>query len=247
MVAHEVAHQWWGNVVLPRSYQDEWLLEALAHYSALLWLEKKKGSKALEDVMADFETDLLKTGEDGQTVESAGPITWGYRLEASPSTEAYRVITYEKGAWILHMLRKRMGTERFLKVLAGLRRQYEFRAAGTADLLDLVKKSVPPGVSQESMEAFFDNWVYSTGIPTLRVKYSVKGKALSWKISGTVEQSSVDDNFSVDIPVEIQFAKSASQTVWVRTSSGATSFSATLKQPPTRVNIPSAGVLATHK
>jgi len=247
MVAHEVAHQWWGNVVLPRSYQDEWLLEALAHYSALLWLEKKKGSKALEDVMADFETDLLKTGEDGQTVESAGPITWGYRLEASPSTEAYRVITYEKGAWILHMLRKRMGTERFLKVLAGLRRQYEFRAAGTADLLDLVKKSVPPGVSQESMEAFFDNWVYSTGIPTLRVKYSVKGKAPSWKISGTVEQSSVDDNFSVDIPVEIQFAKSASQTVWVRTSSGATSFSATLKQPPTRVNIPSAGVLATHK
>ena len=248
MVAHEVAHQWWGNVVTAKSYQDQWLLEALAHYSALLWLEKKKGPKALEGVMADFQADLVETGQDNQTVESAGPVTWGYRLEASKTTEAYRVITYEKGAWILHMLRQRLGNERFLKVLAELRRQYQFRAVGTADLLDLVKKSLPPGVPAESMEAFFDNWVYSTGIPTLRVRYSVKGKAPSWKVTGTVEQTDVDDNFSVDVPVEIQFAKGAPQTVWVRTSNDAAPFSATLKQPPVRVEIRTgASVLAARK
>jgi len=248
IVAHEVAHQWWGNVVTGKSYQDEWLLEALAHYSALLWLEKKKGSKALEEVMADFQTDLLKIGEDNQTVESAGPVTWGYRLEASKTSDAYRVITYEKGAWVLHMLRKRLGTERFLKVLAELRRQYQFRPAGTADFLELVKKSMPPGVTAESMETFFDNWIYSTGIPTLRVRYSVKGKAPSWKVSGTVEQSAVDKNFSVDIPVEIQFAKGAPQTVWVRTSGEAVSFAATLKQPPLKVDIPTgSSVLAARK
>jgi Peptidase family M1 domain len=248
MQAHEVAHQWWGNVVTAKSYQDEWLLEALAHYSALLWLEKKKGPKALEDVMADFQADLLKTGDDSQTVESAGPVTWGYRLEASKTPEAYRVITYEKGAWILHMLRKRLGNERFLKVLAELRRQYQFRAVGTADLLELVKKSRPPGATAESIEAFFDNWVYSTGVPTLRVRYSVKGKAPSWKISGTVEQTGVDENFSVDIPVEIQFAKGPTQTVWVRTSGEAASFSVTLKQPPLRVEIPAGvSVLAARK
>ena len=248
MVAHEVAHQWWGNVVMPKSYQDEWLFEGLAHYSALLWLEKKKGPKALEEVMADFQADLLKTGADSQTVESAGPITWGYRQEASKTSEAYRVITYEKGAWVLHMLRKRLGTERFLKVLAEVRRQYQFRAVGTSDLLDLAKRASPPGVSAESLEAFFDNWVYSTGIPTLRVKYSVKGKAPSWKVSGTVAQSAVDDNFSVDIPVEIQFAKGATQTIWVRTSSDPVPFSATLKQLPVKVDIPAgASVLASRK
>jgi aminopeptidase N len=248
MVAHEVAHQWWGNIVTPKSYQDQWLVEALANYSALLWLEKKKGPKALEEVLAGFQVDLLKTGQDSQTVESAGPLTWGYRLEASKTPEAYRVITYEKGAWILHMLRKRLGNERFLRVLAELRRQYEFRGAGTADLLDLVKKSLPPGVTAESMDGFFDNWVYSTGIPTLRLKYSVKGAAPAWKVSGTVEQSAVDDNFSVDIPVQIQFAKGALQTVWVRTSSEPVAFSATLKQLPTRVDIPAgAGVLAARK
>jgi aminopeptidase N len=146
------------------------------------------------------------------------------------------------------MLRKRLGTERFLKVLAEFRRQYQFRAAGTADLLDLVKKSLPPGISPESMEAFFDNWVYSTGIPTLRVHYSVKGKAPSWKVTGTVEQSAVDQDFSVEIPVEIQFAKGATQTVWVRTSNEPASFSATLKQPPLRVAIPAGvSVLAVKK
>jgi hypothetical protein len=248
MVAHEVAHQWWGNVVTGKSYQDEWLLEALAHYSALLWIEKKKGSKALEEVMADFQADLLKTGADSQTMESAGPLTWGYRLEAAKSADAYRIITYEKGAWILHMLRKRMGHERFLKVLAELRRQFEFRAASTADFLDLVKKSASPGLTADSIETFFDNWVYSTGIPALRVRYSVKGKAPSWKVTGTVEQSSVDQNFSVDIPVEIQFAKGAAQTVWVRTSNESASFSATLKQLPLRVGIPTGvSVLATRK
>lgn len=248
MVAHEVAHQWWGNVVMPKSYQDEWLLEALANYSALLWLEKKKGSKALEEVMSDFQADLLKIGDDSQTVESAGPVTWGYRLEASKTSDAYRVITYEKGAWVFHMLRKRLGNERFLKVLSELRRQYQFRTVGTADLLDLVKKSLPSGVSADSMEGFFDNWVYSTGIPTLRLKYSVKGKVPSWKISGTVEQSAVDDNFSVDIPVEIQFVKGSALTVWVRTSNQPASFSATLKQPPSHVAIQAGiNVLATRK
>jgi len=252
MVAHEVAHQWWGNVVTGKSYQDEWLMEGLAHYSALMWIEKKKGSKALEDVMGDFQRELLLTGEDGRNLESAGPVTWGYRLEAAKSAEAFRVITYEKGAWVLHMLRKRLGNERFLKVLADLRKQYEFRGVSSADLLDLVKKSLPPGVTADSMESFFDNWVYSTGIPTLRVKYSVKGSAKenipSWKVSGTLEQSGVDENFSVDIPVEIQFAKGPTQTLWVRTSNEPSSFSATLKQAPLKVSVPAgSSVLAIRK
>jgi aminopeptidase N len=118
----------------------------------------------------------------------------------------------------------------------------------SADVLEVVKKSLPPGVTPESMEAFFDNWVYSTGIPTLKVRYSVKGKAPSWKVSGTVEQSAVDPNFSVDIPVEIQFAKGVTQTVWVRTSNEPAPFSATLKQPPLRVEIPAGvSVLASRK
>jgi hypothetical protein len=96
MVAHEVAHQWWGNVVTAESYQDEWMLEALAHYSAMLWLEKKKGPKAVEDLLSAFREDLMRDAEGGGPIESAGPLTWGYRLETTGDAEAWRVITYEK-------------------------------------------------------------------------------------------------------------------------------------------------------
>ena len=83
MVAHEVAHQWWGNLVTAESYQDGWILEALAQYSSMLWFEKKKGSKAMEEVLTGFRDNLVSSGAGGTSVESAGPLTWGYRLEAA--------------------------------------------------------------------------------------------------------------------------------------------------------------------
>ena len=75
------------------------------------------------------------------------------------------------------MLRRRLGDERFLKMLAEFRRRYEFRVASTADLRALVKEFLPPRVSPSSVDGYFENWVYSTGIPALKLNYSVKGAA----------------------------------------------------------------------
>jgi len=247
MQVHEVAHQWWGNVVTTSEYQDEWLLEALANYSALLWLEKKKGEKAFESVLDDYRNHLLTAAGQGHSLESAGPIIWGRRLLSSAVPEAWRAITYEKGAWIMHMLRRRLGDQRFLKMLAEMRRRFESRSISTEDFRALIKEFLPPGVTGESIDTFLDNWVYSTGIPSLKVRYLVKSDAASWKLTGSVAQSGVDDDFSADVPVEIQFAKGAPQTIWVRTSGDAASFSATLRQAPLRVALAPSGVLATKK
>src|SRR5260370_33329014 len=81
--AHEVAHQWWGNMVIPASYQDEWLMEALANYSALLLLGKKQGIKAVEAVLDYYNKHLLAKLESGNTLGSAGPIAWSDRLHSS--------------------------------------------------------------------------------------------------------------------------------------------------------------------
>jgi hypothetical protein len=243
MEAHEVAHQWWGNVVTTNDYQDEWLLESLANYSALLWLEKKKGAKALESVLDDYRNHLLADDGQGHNLESAGPIIWGRRL-SSGVPDAWRAITYEKGAWIMHMLRRRLGDQHFLKILSEMLRRHEFRSVSTEDFRALIKESLPPGVTPESIDTFFDNWVYSTGIPSLKVRYAVKIDAASWKVSGSVAQSGVDDDFAADVPVEIQFSKGAPQTIWVRTSGDSASFSATLRQQPSRVALAPAGVLA---
>jgi aminopeptidase N len=246
MQAHEVAHQWWGNVVISGAYQDEWMLEALASYSAMLWLEKKKGAKAVEGVLDGYREHLIQKDPQGQTIESAGPIVWGTRLDSTGVPDAWRAITYEKGAWIMHMLRSRLGDERFLKMLAELRRRYEFKVVSTDDFRSLAKEFAPPKTAPGAIDTLFENWVYSTGIPSLKLKYTVTGAAPSVKLTGTVTQSGVDDDFSIDAPVEIQFAKGAAQTIWVRTSSEPTSFNAMLKQTPQHVAV-SNGVLASRK
>ena len=238
--AHEVAHQWWGNVVTTSDYQDEWMLEALANYSALMWLEHKKGPKAVDGVLEAFRDRLTEKNADGRTIESAGPIVWGTRLDSTDIKDAWRSITYEKGAWILHMLRRRMGDERFLNMLAEMRRRYQFRSISTENFRALTKEFLPPKTSPDTMDTFFDNWIYSTGVPALKLKYSVKAAGRALKVSGTVAQSGVDDDFSVDVPVEIQFAKGATQTIWVRTSSDPAQFSATLRQRPARVILPAS-------
>ncbi len=243
LVAHEVAHQWWGNVVIVASYQDDWLTEALANYSALLWLEKKNGPKAVDAVLEDYRDRLAAQSEHGQTLESAGPIVWGVRLESSGMSDAWRAITYEKGAWIFHMLRRRMGDVAFFKMLAELRRRYEFRIITTEEFQALAAEFLPPRSAPDTMDTFFDNWVYATGIPKLKLQSSVRGL----KVSGTVTQSGVDGDFSTDVPVEIQFAKGAPQTIWVRTSNEPATFSVALKQPPVRVILPAFSVLAVKK
>jgi hypothetical protein len=238
MVPHEVAHQWWGGIIESRRIEDEWLLEALANYSSLLWLEKKKGVREMAGVLESYRTELLSKDADGMVYESAGPIVWGERLPGWPNSRAWRVISYGKGTWILHMLRRRLGDEAFFKLLAELRRRYEFKSVTTADFEALARELRPIGMAPEVIDTFFDNWVYSTGIPALKLRYTVKGVAPAVKLAGTVGQSGAGDDFALDAPVEVQFAKGAPQTIWVRTAGDERNFTATLRQVPTRVVIP---------
>lgn len=243
MVAHEVAHQWWGNVVILSSYQDEWLMEAMANYSALLWIEKKMGPKAVDSVLDEYRVRLTEPIADGRTIDSAGPIVWGVRLESSDIPDAWRAITYDKGAWIMHMLRCRLGDERFLKMLAEMRRRYQFRAITSEDFRALATEFLPPHPPARAMDTFFDNWVYSTGVPKLKLQTSIKGL----RVSGTLTQSGVSGDFSTDVPVQIEFAKGAPQIVWVRTSGDPVSFSVAVRQTPVRVEIEPYGVLSAKK
>jgi Peptidase family M1 domain len=206
--AHEVAHQWWGNIVGAGAYRHEWLMEALANYSALMFLEGRPENgraPAFIDTMLDqYRRQLLTKGPDGATAESEGPVVQGRRLENSNNPNAWVAVAYGKGAWIIHMLRRRMGDDRFMKMLGELRRRYEWKTIDTEQFRLLCAEFLPPQSPDPTLENFFDQWVYGTGIPTLKLTYSVKGKPGSWKLTGTVAQSDVPDDFSVAIPVEIQ-------------------------------------------
>jgi hypothetical protein len=219
LLAHEVAHQWWGNIVSSNSYHHEWLMEALANYSALIYMESKIGAKADEIALEIYRRNLFTKGPDGETTESEGPVVQGRRLEGSNNPAAYTAVIYGKGTWILHMLRRRMGDERFLKMLAELRRRYQFQALDTEGFRKLCAEFLPPGSVDSKLEGFFDQWVYGTGVPALKLTYSVKGTAGAYKLTGTVTQSGVDEDFSIAVPVEIQTGRGKAVVQQVRTSS----------------------------
>jgi hypothetical protein len=245
--AHETAHQWWGNIVTSKGYQDNWLMEALANYSALLMLEKKKGPRALQSVLDQYRTDLVTKNEDGRSVESAGPICWGARLNSSQA-RAWRVITYEKGSWIIHMLRRRLGDQRFLEMLGELCRRYRFQGVSMEDFRALAAEYMPRDLPDPKLENFFDNWVYSTGVPTLKLSYSLKGRAPKLTLTGTVSQSGVADDFSVYVPVRIQFRKGPPVTRWVQTDDESVNFTLSLRQAPQKVVLdPDESVLVAER
>ena len=248
LYAHETAHQWWGNAVAPAHYRDDWLLESLANYSALLYLTKHKGPRAAETLLNRYRENLLARTEGGKTVESAGPISLGLRLQSSLSPTAWRTIVYEKGTWILHMLRKRMGDERFDAFLGELRRRFEFKALDTESFRLLAASFLPPQSADPKLDAFFDQWVYSTGIPSLKMTYSLAGRAPARKLTVTVEQTGVDENFSVAVPVEIQFRGAKTITRLVRTSSEPAEIAIPVPLPPSKVLLdPGNTILAAKK
>jgi len=232
---HETAHQWWGNRVTTDSYRDAWTMEALANYSALLYLEKTGGPHAVEILLDRYRSELLAKAENGEDVDSAGPITMGTRLESSQDPGAWRAVTYGKGTWIIHMLRRYLGDQRFYAMLNEVLKRYDHQEMSTEDFRRVAARFTPPKSEDPDLETFFDTWVYGTGIPTLKMTYSVRGKAPALRLTGTVTQSGVASDFSAMVPVVIHLGGGRTVTAWVQCGSDPATFSMALKQPPVRV------------
>jgi len=104
VLVHETAHQWWGDLVLWQSYRDQWIAEGLANYAALLLLEEKNPVQ-FRQILEKYRHDLLSKNKDGEWLRDAGPVTLGVRLNSSHFPQGYESISYERGTWLLHMLR----------------------------------------------------------------------------------------------------------------------------------------------
>ena len=239
--SHEIAHQWWGNMVIPAGYADEWLMESLSNYSALLMLEKKKGFKAVDAVLDSYKVHLMTKSDDGKTLESSGPITWGYRLQSSLAPNAWRPVTYEKGTWIIHMLRRLLGDQRFLACLREVATRYRFAPISTEQFREVAARYTPPKSQDPELKTFFENWVYGTGIPAVKLAYTIRGL----KVTGTVAQRGVEDDFAALVPVEVLTGRQKA-VYWLSTGNEAVPFSISLKLPPTKVSLLANDALITN-
>src|SRR5258708_4675631 len=104
VLVHETAHQWWGDLVLWKSYRDQWIAEGLANYAALLMLEQQNPVQ-FRQVLEKYRRDLLSTNKEGERLRDAGPVTMGQRLDSSHFPGGYEAISYERGTWLFPMLR----------------------------------------------------------------------------------------------------------------------------------------------
>lgn len=240
---HEIAHQWWGNLVATSEPGDNWIGEALATYSALLFLEHNLGKDARDRVLAEYRDHLLARNAEGETTESAGAIVLGERLRSSLFPRADDVIVYEKGAWIMHMLRGMLGDERFLAFLRRLCDNYRFQDLTTKEFQKEAASFLPAGWPDPGLEAFFEHWVYGTGIPSLSVVHSAKGNAAPFHFTGHLRQQDVSEAAGLLVPVEIHTLPGRSLLKWIMTNGRSTEFSEVLRNKPSSVVIDPAGYI----
>jgi hypothetical protein len=205
LLPHELAHQWWGNVVTPADYRSNWIVEAMSNYAALQYLEQTEGHQAMDDILSEYRADLIRPRSGGELVDSYGPVTFDQRLENNFGTGVWHDVLYEKGTWIFHMLRQRMGEAGFRDFQLRLLKDFSNRPILNEDLREEAARFIPASQPDRALTAFFDTWVYDTGIPVLAVH------------GGTLEVTGVPDTYVVDLPLEC-----AGHTVrWLHASSGA--------------------------
>jgi aminopeptidase N len=153
LTAHELAHQWWGDMITCETWHDIWLNEGFATYGEALWLERKPGSTglpALKSAMASRKPGNVNGSVYRYNIGSLGSIF---------SSD----FSYRKGGWVLHQLRHIVGDAAFFAILAEFRNRYVFDSATTEDFI-----SVAESVYGRPLRWYFDPWVYGVGAVAYR-------------------------------------------------------------------------------
>jgi len=160
-IAHEIAHQWWGQAVSWASYHDIWLSEGLAQFSTVLYLKKKFGDRTFGNIIKKFSQWVEKKSK-------WGPITLGSRLSYL-DYEAFQALIYNKTTIILNMLLEILGEEAFFNGLQGFFAAHKFRAARTSDFVQVMEKN-----SGKDLKSFFQGWFDLHTLPEIYVFNSVQ-------------------------------------------------------------------------
>jgi len=198
IVAHELAHQWWGDLVTLTAWEDIWLNEGFATYSDALWVENLYGLEGLKSRMIDFR-DIYFNHHEGQE----------HAIYDPPLGHLFCEIEYEKGAWVLHMLRFVVGDDNFWQILKEYAQLYAYSNARTEDF-----HAVCEQIYGADLTWFFEQWIYGIGYPVYQFGWGFSDRN---KVRIVINQ--IQEEFPlISMPVELEFILSSGtekKLVWV--------------------------------
>ena len=198
-LAHEVAHQWWGQAVGWKNYHEQWLSEGFAQYFAALYAQRERGADQFTAVLRQMRRTAMDQSPNG-------PVWLGYRLgHIKGDSRIFRALVYNKGAMVLHMLRRLMGDDAFFRGLRNFYTTWRYKKAGTDDF-----RASMEAASGQSLERFFDRWIFSADLPSLRFTSRVDSAGVH-----VAFDQLTDDVFDVPVTVTITYADGASDDVVV--------------------------------
>ncbi len=184
IVAHELSHQWWGDMITPAEWRDIWLNEGFATYCEALWIEDQDGRQEYFDYLDRRRLSFPFTG----TVYDPDPV------------DLYGTTVYVKGAWVLHMLRWVMGEQAFFDAMRAYAAdtRFAYRNATTAQFQEVCEGFY--GLRPD-LDWFFDQWVYQEGEPAYTYYWKATDAGAGQRVDVRISQT--QSGFVYEMPIEI--------------------------------------------
>ncbi len=185
LVAHEIAHQWFGNSVSEENWRDIWLSEGFATYLTDMYLEHKYGKEKLRERMIMEREKVIRYSKNTNV----------QAIVYDEKDNLFKLLnrnSYEKGAWVLHMLRNRIGDQKFFKLLRSFFETYKNKNASTEDFIQLATS-----IAAEDLSTFFKQWLYRADIPIIKIDSKIKKGVLKVAVQQNKEA------YELVIPVRV--------------------------------------------
>ncbi|HLG17990.1 MAG TPA: M1 family aminopeptidase [Blastocatellia bacterium] len=253
-IAHETAHQWWGDIVAWRSYRDQWLSEGFAEYSGILYTGLRESPKAADEMIRLLRRSLIEpprtfTGIGPGKLDDVGPIVLGHRLNTTKTLGAYTALIYDKGALVLRMLHFLMSNpasgddKAFFAMMTDFVEKHRNGVASTEDFQALANEHFARTPTARKYKLtdlnwFFKQWVYQTGLPTYQLEYQIVSQPDgSVIVSGNVTQENVPDDWFMPLPLVFTFSGNQAARGTIPALGKKTPFELKLPMKPQKVEL----------
>jgi aminopeptidase N len=194
LIAHELAHQWFGDLVTCKSWDQIWLNEGFAVFMEKVWQEHEHG----EEAYAHEIWSMMRGVSRSDDPTAHGGVVWPYYSDPDETFSRGISNPYSKGACVLHMLRQSLGDDLFWKCLGEYLRRYRFRSVETDDLRKVIDE-----LSGRSYQRFFQEWIYRAGSPEIQANYSWDDASSTARLKMEQKQTITADApaFKLDVPI----------------------------------------------